>query len=502
MPAGAQRYVVNPGVGDDGDIDWGGDARPSSGLLDEEHPHAHRGRGASRLSNVSIASAGSRISHAVQSVRESLAEIPEHENKGTFAGTVFNILSNIVGGGVLALPYAFAHTGWALGCILVIYVGVLSGYAMWILMYCSDQLHQTGAKDAFSYKAMMIHAYGYRMGKAVEAVIVWYTFGTCVTYGVVTGHSLAPLARDWLGVSGFLGEKQAWTIFAGVLFAVCSCQRTLAELKFTSFLAFLTMVYVLVCVIVRFASPWAGRDHVDSSVKAFDWGTDIFKAIPLMSVSYGCHYNIPVFYQELKGRSPQRFKRVLYTALGIIMTTYVLMATIGYLHFGETVPSYILDTSSDSGNGSPVDNDSGSFRFSKGDDLVNVARFGMFIHFAFVFPLLAIACRRSVNLFLERDLATTSWGVLILQSLAIVALAVFLACLVPDIGVVLDFNGSLFGVFLIITFPGLLLIKMNRDFPEEDRVPVWPGYLLVVMGILFTVCGFVMTVIGVAKGDD
>ena len=430
------------------------------------------------------------------SILESLSEAPVHQNTGTTSGTIFNILSNVVGGGVLALPYAYAHTGMALGTVLLIAVGSMSGFSMWILMTCSHRLHLNGEPDAFSYKAMMIRAWGPFMGKVIEAFIVWYTFGCCVGYASVTGSSLAPLAKNWLELHGIWESRITWTCIAGVVFAISSSARNLAELKFTSMLAFLTILYVVLCVVIRLFDPESGRPHVDHTAKAFNMGTGIFKAIPLFSVSFGCHYNIPVFYEDLKERNPEHMTRIIMYSVGIIISTYLVIAFTGYLHFGENTPSYILEYDGSSGSDDDKSKDSSDEQFGAGDTLINVARLGMFIHFAFVFPLICIACRRSVNLFLNRDVESIPWGQLILQSFAIVCCSVLLAIVAPDFGVIQDFNGSLFGVFIIITFPGLLLIKLSKDTDLfESPPPIHFAYVLVVTGIIFSICGFVVTAV-------
>ncbi|KAJ9456686.1 Vacuolar amino acid transporter 5 [Diplonema papillatum] len=412
---------------------------------------------------------------------------PHH---GTFAGTVFNILSNVVGGGVLSLPYAFANTGYVIGSIALLYVGLLSGFSMWILMTCSDRLHKNNEPDSFSYKAMMIRAYGPRMGKVVEAFIVWYTFGCCIAYASVVGSSLAPLAKDWVKLSGIWTSRITWTALGGVLFAITSSVRNLSELKFTSALAFITIVYVIVVVVIRLFDPEGGHDRLEGSAKAVRFGPQIFKAIPLFSVSFGCHYNIPVFYEDLRARTPGKMTRIIATSLGIIFVSYFVIAFAGYLHFGESVPSYILEfDGSESGSGSDE-------QFRSDDTLVNIGRLGMFAHFGFVFPLIAIACRRSINLFLNRDHELLSSIELALQSLAIVACAVGLAIATNNIGVILSFNGALFGVFIIVTFPGLLLLKLSKDpviFP--DPVPAFAPWMLIISGILFSVCGFVINLV-------
>ena len=418
-------------------------------------------------------------------VSTALSEPVVHVGTGTFWGTVFNILSNVVGGGVLALPYAFANCGGVLGAVLLVWVGGLSGFSMWILMTCSHRLNGIGVEDAFSYKAMMKRAFGPRWGKLVEAFIVWYTFGCCVAYAGVTGSSLAPLADSWMHMSGIWTSRITWTLIAGVLFAITSSVRNLSELKFTSALAFLTIMYVGVVVVTRLFDPESGKRRVAKDISAFYISDNIFKAIPLFSVSYGCHYNIPVFYEDLKNRSPAKMTKIIVTSIIIITSTYLVIATCGYLHFGRDTKSYILEYDVDSHSGSN-ETDSDGAEFGPKDTLVNIGRLGMFMHFGFVYPLICIACRRSLNLLFDRDLEEISWGQLILQSFGIVVCSVGLAIALKDIGTILDINGSLFGVFIILTFPGALLKTLCQDktlFPEENKWFKFMSWMLILAGM-------------------
>ena len=429
---------------------------------------------------------GNTVQRRSRSTSHASTTSSSHEGTGTATGTIFNILSNVVGGGVLALPYAFANCGWLLGIILLIFVGSLSGYTMWILMTCSHRLHKNNEPDAFSYKAMMKHAFGPTWGKVVEAFIIWYTFGCCVAYAGVTGTSLAPLAENWMGLHGAWTSRITWTLLAGALFAVTSSVRNLSELKFTSILAFVTILYVGLVVVIRLIKPEGDRPHQDSSVTVFDLSANVFKAIPLFSVSYGCHYNIPVFYEDLKGRTEKKMTNIIVTSIAVITLTYIIIAMTGYFHFGKYTKSYILEYDADSGSNASASSDSDAHEFGSGDTIVNIARLGMFMHFGFVYPLICIACRRSINLFFDRDIESISWGQLIMQSWLIVAASVALAIASKDIGTILDINGSMFGVFIIITFPGFLLKKLTTDpdlFPEQSSTHRIMSWVLIVSGM-------------------
>ena len=58
-------------------------------------------------------------------------------NKATWLSCYINLSSTIMGAGVLGLPHAFAHTGWAGGLLLLAICAVSSGLALHFLSKCA-----------------------------------------------------------------------------------------------------------------------------------------------------------------------------------------------------------------------------------------------------------------------------------------------------------------------------------------------------------------------------
>jgi len=60
-------------------------------------------------------------------------ESPKH---GTVKSSIFNLVSTIIGGGVLSLPYAFKQTGLVLGAVILAIVACMSAYSAHLLVAC------------------------------------------------------------------------------------------------------------------------------------------------------------------------------------------------------------------------------------------------------------------------------------------------------------------------------------------------------------------------------
>ena len=106
------------------------------------------------------------------------------EGSATIASTVFCMTNNMLGAGLLTLPYAMYRGSMIGGVVLLTAICGMSAYTVMLLARCSDM---TGS---FSYKALAVAAFGPRWGKLVESLICLLTFGSCVAYATLVGDFL------------------------------------------------------------------------------------------------------------------------------------------------------------------------------------------------------------------------------------------------------------------------------------------------------------------------
>ena len=112
----------------------------------------------------------------------------------------------------------------------------------------------------------------------------------------------------------------------------------------------------------------------------------------------------------------------------------------------------------------------------------------MLLHFACVYPLLAVGCRRSFNLFMFEGDSHVSMWTRVAEAFTIVALSSLLAALSSGISQVLAFIGSLFGLHIIMTFPAVMYYRVFKNTMSTwERVLCW---VTIVSGIVFSIAGF------------
>jgi len=428
---------------------------------------------------------------------------------GTTISTAITVLCNVIGGGVLALSCAYHYTSMVYGILFMIYIGFLSLMSMILLVVMSSHTKEYTymglSKCAFEgtsqnkpelatkitdsrvnlSKNSRPSKKGY-MSAIVEGAILFYTFGCAVMYVVVIGDSMAPLGKSWMRLGGFYASEKFWIIVTAPVLFLLSSAKHINELKLSSIIAFVTILYVGVVVAIRYGEEAYRQASLvtalDKNLRIATITKDLPKAIPLLTVCFGMHYNIPPLFHELRNRSVKKMKRALLPAFAVIVSLYLEMGILGYLHFGPAVTRHGGDILA---------------QFSHEDLLVNIGRFVMLLHFACVYPLLAIGCRRSLNLFLFDGDRTVSTLVRVTEALGIVLLSSLLAAFSSGISQVLAFNGSLFGLHIIMTFPAMMYAKIFKNcLRKRDKALI---AALFFTGILFSIAGFVSHVHAILK---
>ena len=96
--------------------------------------------------------------------------------KGSVRGSIFNLVSAALGGGVLSLSYTFVLSGWAAGLIMIA-IGTLAGIWSNLLI----------AKMAIKYKLGNLDRIAFASGgncfrKFLQILMLVYAFGACIGY--------------------------------------------------------------------------------------------------------------------------------------------------------------------------------------------------------------------------------------------------------------------------------------------------------------------------------
>lgn len=401
----------------------------------------------------------------------------------TSSQTVANIVMNMLGAGMLALPGAVASSTGLMSAIFIT-VGFcgLMGYTF-VMM--GRICHVTGAT---SHKDCGVKVSGPVFGQYSALVCVVKTFFASLSYAIVIGDAYSAI----LAFVGVTVTRQTAMIAVALCVLLPLClQRDLSILAFTSTVG-IAAEFLIVCVMqVRY---WDGSyipggkyyelipkkpDFTDGGVNFFGVSVSTCILLGSLSTSFLAHYNAPEFYTKMRGRSPEKFQRVVIISFCFALSIYMWVMCVGYLTFGKSCAGLILNS------------------YSQKDPVATLGRIAVAFAVTFVFPLPFNSLRTNMITALGMDPTETvpHVGVTVLFMILIFGTG----CVVSDFGLVVSLGGALLGSQITLIFPGLMcyfaaqLVKGKVELGEGEARYSW---ILTFLGCGLVVFGSSIVLIG------
>ena len=349
-----------------------------------------------------------------------MMEIPHDSpiRTASLSTAVFNLVSTIVGGGVLSLPFAISVQGIFGGVLALLLCALASDFSIYILVASSRSEGARGYEDVA----------GAALGKGVRVFVVVLlfslTFLVAVAYTILCGDLLAALVDQVSGHTILEQESRPYVISGFIVLVAPICFfRKMDALRFTSILS-VASVFVLGVVTayklgtngilrpVPFVPTQNSSSTPSPSVLALNstissatlsytanntiknnnglptlgtilWWPVSFKdaiyAAPIESVAFLCHFNVLPMQDELIQPTRARVKRVTHTTMGICLFLYIAIAVTGYLRFTSSVCGDYLNN------------------FDNNDLIVTIGRVGLLLTLYCSFPLIVLPARRTLS---------------------------------------------------------------------------------------------------------
>lgn len=372
----------------------------------------------------------------------------------------FNMTNTICGAGVLSLPYAFANTGWCIGCILLVVGAYYSIMAMHLLMLC---IAKTGCPTSM---ASIIKPFGQGAQNAMDALLASYVFGAACAYLVVIGD-LMPDACKQMGGSGAFTSRYLWVLVGFSVALPLSIPHNIDFLKFTSGMAVAFLIFVMFIVFFYALptestglDPCADQEVDDDNVcrgeKTFADGVgilDVLKVVSIFSFGFGCQVTTFPICNEMEAPTLKKLDDVWIYSILSALVLYIVVAVCGYSTYGENIKSDLLV------NYPAV-------------PLLSCARIMISSVVALSYPLQINPCRRALMTLMEQaiDQGTRASAATLrirYYSVTAIFLAASLAVglTVEDLGVVVALVGATGASMVMFIIPGFCFLYY---FPQEE----------------------------------
>jgi len=268
---------------------------------------------------------------------------PTAGGKASLMSCFVNLANTIVGSGMLGLPFAFGHTGWVLGSVLMAICALVSAFSLHLLALCAMKHHGPSSFYSVAIDAMP------SLTSVIDAAVAITCFGAGSSYLVVIGD-LMPEVMNQIGASSALCDRHLWVFIGFAIVAPLSCLRNLDSLKFTSvmavgFVIFLTILVILYSADIDTMDPCSGIDTGDvckGDTKNAEMTITTGQVIPVFVFAFGCQQNIFAVTNEIERPTMARIDSVIFLAIVLVFIVYMVVAGCGYKTYGDEVEPDIL----------------------------------------------------------------------------------------------------------------------------------------------------------------
>ena len=209
------------------------------------------------------------------------------------------LLSAIVGGGIVGIPYAMYHTGIPLGVILTISIA-LAGWYTGLLYLRVKELSPT-------YVESMYELCYVTMGSAsiflLSITILISGAGCTMIYFIVfsnTSQSLAKLAFEE-GEENMLTDRKFYVITLAIIMTPLCIKKMLAEMKIISILLFISIAIFILLFLIQLLTLGSIENHDETYGKYYtiDFDMKLVTGFNIIVLANAYHINLFPTYNSL-----------------------------------------------------------------------------------------------------------------------------------------------------------------------------------------------------------
>jgi len=408
---------------------------------------------------------------------------PDHLRKSKWYHSSFILMAEIMGAGLLGLPYAMSRLGWVVGLSVSVcgaFFCTYSGILLWRVR------HELGYGEAESYYDVALGTGGPLFGSFVRAIVY-------VSWAAVLPYFLLACADSLQGlVPGFVMATWQWALVVCGLLLPALQLRTFHQL---SYLALPSTVAVVLAVAVVLGSlavnPNVERAPTQVWVPETTPALQIVSHISSFLFAYMGHSMYFEVMREMTNSG--EFGKALVVSNCIMGTCYTATAAIAYAASGDAVKGF-LPESMPSGPAKSVVSLLLAFHTA-----VSYLVAGQPLHRALharLFP-------RSVDNQTRR--AALDW---LLCSAATLVLSLAIALAVPVFSDLQDLLGAVLGAPLVFGLPAFFFLRASRASGTPLR-PLDLGLCVLFLGFftpLFAIVGTGTTLVQIRdswiSGED
>lgn len=366
-----------------------------------------------------------------------------------------NLTTCLFGVGIFSLPWSTAGASIIPSAVIVIFVMWLCAWTCTLVVEAGDQ-HDTF--DLGSILAKLPRGMG-PFAQMICNVFVWLSL-----YFLLVGYMKLMVDAALPFVVGTILDNPVYLVMLFSFLVLPLCFLDQRYLSFTSFLAVIITIYIFAVMVIDVSPNISDRTSY-SSVCLLGFGTGNIAMFSAMTQAVAIQMCVLPMYEELKDRSPKKFRKLATMSFGFTSLFFVAFSVLGYFLFGPTVSSNVIKNMPATIAGS-------------------IARLGSILCAAAVYPIMAQSMVAPVRAIAGPEAASWTTG-------AFVVLTAGGALGFKHLGTLNVINGAMTcGAFIAIcpSLIGLFLLKKScsRGWRASMLALLLLGLFAAVLGLLYT----------------
>eukprot|EP00484_Ammonia_sp_Unknown_P027260 CAMPEP_0197024838 /NCGR_PEP_ID=MMETSP1384-20130603/5316_1 /TAXON_ID=29189 /ORGANISM="Ammonia sp." /LENGTH=468 /DNA_ID=CAMNT_0042453293 /DNA_START=85 /DNA_END=1491 /DNA_ORIENTATION=+ len=416
---------------------------------------------------------------------------PQHHGKSPIRSVLWNMLNQIIGTGIVGIPFIYKSTGIIGSIIIMLLFGAISVYTFNLLIHCGKKL------DVYNYEELLEKSFGFKGYLISSFCIAILNIGGMLTNLIIIGDATIKVTSIWGYHSTF--DRQMILLVCSICIVLPLCLfRDLASLEKAGFVKIIAILVIIVVIFLEFFNSLTSEHAIDfaQDITFSTTFSSIPSAIGVLAFSFVCHDSSFLLFNTLSNPTTARFFKLSFSGTFIAIFFTLCLSIPAYLTFGNSVDANIL-------NNYNIFNPlivsiriifvfTMTLTFPGSFFLVRHILYGWYIKLVAHYGHSSDSGNHSFTLFTVQT-APLSHHVMFTVGIfsAVVATSLF----IDDVGVVMSVIGSVSSVNLAFVFPSLVYMKLLL---KSDKMCVYRIMMRMIVPFCITVAGVMIAVYGVA----
>jgi len=257
---------------------------------------------------------------------------------GGVKGSIFSLITAILGSGTITLPYLAYNNGIGTAIILIIFGAILSYFCGMLLVSCANKVGSDKYEDfaAFCFGRKMVLVTGWSnvstlLGFVVSYIVFLKNLVPHILNEIFGRKNVPSLLND-----GKYGGQIFWaTIYSFLILTPLSMPRKIGALRFNSMFGVCCSFYLVMCIVFMFFLDRGLVKDIGAAFREahyFDitWN-GMVDAVPFVVFAFMYQPNIPIIYRELTTKSYGKMNKIVTIGSSFVVVLYILASMFGYL---------------------------------------------------------------------------------------------------------------------------------------------------------------------------